>query len=237
MSLVTYWNTCSERGSRAFWGRHTLTHLCWDHKTPEPLETQGGALGEGTCVHEPFWIDNATLLEAGYVRKAGFWDMLLTEVTGTEQGAGFAGVELRGQLSREQALEILLCQGSISADTQSTDSFLLTIISFKYCLECLELQGSLKTLQLCTAYSDWLVWCPPGLLSAFLGWWHVPWECSVLLYSGVMVTKGLWVSDTIFNTAEESIWIFSDPGQNFPGWYWRNQSRAQFLFLYAPAFP
>lgn len=45
-------------------------------------------LGEGTCVHEPFWIDNTTLLEAGGVRKAGFWDMLLTEVTGTEQGAG-----------------------------------------------------------------------------------------------------------------------------------------------------
>lgn len=29
-------------------------------------------------------------LEAGCVRKAGFWDMLLTDVTGTEQGAGFA---------------------------------------------------------------------------------------------------------------------------------------------------
>lgn len=32
-------------------------------------------------------------LEAGCVRKAGFWDMFLTDVTGTEQGAGFAGAQ------------------------------------------------------------------------------------------------------------------------------------------------
>lgn len=95
-------------------------------------------------------------LEAECMRKAGFWDMLLTEVTGTEQGAGFAGAQWSYVVScaRKQALEIFLCQGSISVDTQSRDSFLITIISFKYSLECLGVQGSLKTLQLCSAFSD-----------------------------------------------------------------------------------
>lgn len=125
-------------------------------------------------------------LEAECMRKAGFWDMLLTEVMGTEQGAGFAGAQWSYVVShaREQALEIFLCQGSISVDTQSRDSFLITIISFKYCLEHLGLQGSLKTLQLCSAYSDWLVCCPPGCCLRF-------WDDSMFLGSPAL----LWCYD------------------------------------------
>lgn len=56
------------------------------------------------------------------MRKAAFWDMLLTEVTGTEQGAEFAGAQWSYVVScpQEQALEIFLCQGSISVDRVQT---------------------------------------------------------------------------------------------------------------------
>lgn len=53
-------------------------------------------LEKGPVFVSPFELTmqpHSRRLEAGCMRKAGFWDILLTDVMGTKQGAGFAGAQ------------------------------------------------------------------------------------------------------------------------------------------------
>lgn len=83
MSLVTYWNTCCERGSQAFGGRHTLPFVklmrrrsLWRRRGWRAAEQESEFVSPFESQMQP----NTCGLGAGCVRKDGFWDTLLTNV-------------------------------------------------------------------------------------------------------------------------------------------------------------
>lgn len=111
----------------------------------------------------------------------------------------------------------------------STDSFVITIMPFKYCLGNYGLQGSLQTSQPWSVDSDW----PMCSRAASSGCQCTYWKCAVLFFSGVMITKGFWVLETTFIGAEGSLCILFQPRLEGPHWRWHRSmpSRAPFLSL------
>lgn len=212
MSLVTHWNACSECG------RHTLLFVRLARR--RSLWRHGGWRGaeKGPELVSPFELKtqpNTCGVEAGCIKKPGFGDMLLTDVMAASEELD--AQERNGVMwstgmgsPRAEGWEIFLCWSSISPDMQSTDSFVITIITFKYCLGNCGLQGSLQTSQPYSANSDWpqgcIFWLPMHSLEAFSPVFH--WRCD---HKGV-----LSVRDNFYRSRREPLHPFPGKDERSP---------------------